>query len=134
MSEMAEFVGRGSRGVTPATVEGFRQRLPLLQVKMAEAHAPGQPHLWNQVEFLIRFAEDMADGVIRDYPYQMFAEALFALDYLQREVDIIPDELAGMGYADDSAVVRYVLADFEGEFQRYAIENGIDWGEITLAP
>ncbi len=134
MSDLAEFIRRGRRRVTPATVDVFRQQLPLLQVKMAEVNAPRQPHLWDQTEFLIRFVEDMADGMIRDYPYEMFAESLFALLYLLKEVDVIPDTISGSGYADDSAIVRYALHDFEPEFRRYAVENTIDWEKVTLAP
>ncbi len=134
MSELSEFIERGSRAITPASVRDFRRHLPALQLKLLEIDSPNHPHLVNQAQFLARFVEDVADHVYGASPYVTYAEALFALSYLLKTVDIIPDSVPEIGYADDSGVVRYVLEKSEAVFQRYAAAMEIDWTEITTEP
>ena len=117
--------------MTPRSVESFRRHLPALQLKIIEIHAPKQPHLVAQVEFLARFVEDVADGVWQEAPYVTFAEALFALAYLLKGVDIIPDSLPDIGYSDDSEIIRTVLQRCEACFEHYAQVNKLEWKQIT---
>ncbi len=131
MSDLSEYIDHGIRKITPRTVEEFRANLPRLQLKTVEIEAPRQPHLTKQIDFLTRFVEDCADGVWSDYPYVTFAEALFALMYLLRGVDIIPDMIPEIGYADDSSLTRAVLSRSEAHLMAYAEANGLDWSQIT---
>jgi uncharacterized membrane protein YkvA (DUF1232 family) len=131
MSELSEYIEFGARKISPVSVEAFRQHLPQLQIKTVEIDAPKQPHLVRQIEFLTRYVEDCADGVWKDYPYVTFAEALFALMYLLRGVDIIPDMIPDIGYADDSSLMRAVLSRSEPHFLVYAEANNLDWAKIT---
>jgi uncharacterized membrane protein YkvA (DUF1232 family) len=131
MSDLSEYIDHGIRKITPRTVEAFRKQLPRLQFKTVEIEAPQQPHLVEQIDFLTRFVEDCADGAWSDYPYVTFAEALFALMYLLRGVDIIPDMIPEIGYADDSSLMRSVLSRSKNHFIAYAQANKLDWSEIT---
>lgn len=131
MSELAEYIDFGVRKITAKTVESFREHLPQLQIKTVEIQAPNEPHLVQQIEFLTRYVEDCADNVWKDYPYITFAEALFALMYLLRGVDIIPDLIPDIGYADDSSLIRAVLSRSEAHFLAYAEANKLDWSKIT---
>ncbi len=131
MSDLAEYIDHGIRKVTPRSVESFRRHLPELQLKMVEIDAPKHPHLFRQLEFLTRFVEDCADGEWKDYPFVTFAEALFALAYVQRGIDIIPDMIPGIGYADDSSLVRAVLVRSELHYSAYAEANKIAWDEVS---
>lgn len=86
------------------------------------------------MEFLADAVEDTSEGVYKDLPYTAFAEAVFALTYAHKKMDIIPDALPEMGRADDSSVVRAVLIRHEKAFARYAESQGIVWARITSKP
>lgn len=134
MDEVTEFIEAGARKMTPKSVESFRNHLPDIHFKMASIDAPECPHLVPQIEFLTRFVEDFADGVWKESPYVTCAEALFALSYLLKGVDVIPDSLPGIGFSDDSAIIREVLARSQPEFERYARANNLDWSAVTTSP
>ncbi len=134
MDYITEYIEKGSRSMTPRSVESFRKLLPDIQFKMTSIDAPKYPHLMSQIEFLTRFVEDFADGVWKESSFVAYAESLFALSYLLKEVDVIPDSLPDIGFSDDSAIIRAVLSRAESEFQRYAQASNIDWTLITTDP
>src|SRR5215216_5056390 len=108
MSEIADFVNHGAAYLTPAIVDKVLRELPLWKVEFTQINAPKFPHLVDQLEFLADAVEDVAEGVYKDLPYFAFAQAIFALTYAHKKVDVIPDLIPDMGRADDSSVVRAV--------------------------
>ena len=77
---------------------------------------------------------DTYEGAYNDLPYFALAEAVFALTYAHRKVDIIPDSIVDLGHADDSSVVRAVILQNERAFEKYARAQGVDWKNITAEP
>ena len=96
--------------------------------------APKFPHLVDQLEFLADAVEDCAEGAYKDLPYFAFAQAVFALTYAHKKVDVIPDLIPNLGRADDSSVVRAVLIQNEKAFGKYAESRGFNWSKITSQP
>ena len=90
--------------------------------------------LVDQLEFLADAAEDFAEGAYKDLPYWAFAQAIFALTYAHKKVDVIPDLIPELGRADDSSVVRAVLIKNEKFFAKYAALQGVNWSKITSNP
>ena len=86
------------------------------------------------MEFLANAVEDMGEGVYKDLPYCAFAQAIFALTYAHKKVDVIPDFILNAGRADDSSVVRAVLIQNEKAFAKYAAAQGLNWAKITSNP
>jgi uncharacterized membrane protein YkvA (DUF1232 family) len=134
MSEIVEFVTHGAGAITPHIVEKVLRHLPMWKVEFTQIHAPKFPHLVDQLEFLADAVEDVFEGAYKELPYVAFAEAVFALTYAHKKVDIIPDVLPGLGRADDSSVVRAVLIRHEKVFARYAEAHGLPWSRITSKP
>jgi uncharacterized membrane protein YkvA (DUF1232 family) len=134
MSEIVDFLIRGASQVTPVTVERLLPKLPVLKAEFTQINAPKFPHLVDQLEFLADVVEDCAEGVYKELPYPALAEAVFALIYAHRQVDVIPDHLSPMGHADDSGVVRAVLIRHEKSFAHYAAQQGADWTVLTAQP
>ena len=134
MSEIVEFLIRGASHVTPATVDKLLPQLPVLKAEFTQINAPKFPHLVDQLEFLADLVEDCAEGIYRDLPYTALAEAVFALIYAHRQVDVIPDHLSPMGHADDSGVVRAVLIRHEKPLVQYAALQGADWNVLSAEP
>jgi len=132
MNSLNEFVMRGGQTVTAGEMDGFRRKLPILKVKAETMDAPEFPHLKEQARFLIRYAEDVLDGIYACSDLQAIAETVFALGYLLKDVDIIPDTVPGKGYADDSLVLRAVLSSHEEELKAFAEKTGLDFSTVTI--
>lgn len=128
---MLEFVMRGGQGITAGKMAEFRRKLPFLKVKAETIDAPNFPHLREQILFLTRYTEDVLDGVYDSEDLTAVAESVFGLGYLLQDVDIIPDSVPEMGYVDDSAVIRTVLAGHQEEFRKFAAKTGLDLAAVT---
>jgi uncharacterized membrane protein YkvA (DUF1232 family) len=133
-SEIAQFVQHGASRITPQVIDSLLRKLPMLKAEFTQIDEPSLPHLVDQLEFLADAVEDTADGNYPHLSYHAMATAAFALIYAHNAVDIIPDDVPGMGHADDSAVVRYALLRYEPEFAAYALSRKLDWNTITTAP
>ena len=134
MSEFVNYVNHGASLISPRVVDQVLRQLPLWKVEFTQINAPKFPHLVDQLEFLADAVEDFAEGAYKDLPYVAFAQAVFALTYAHKKVDVIPDLLPALGRADDSSVVRAVLIQNERVFARYAETQGFDWSKITSQP
>ena len=134
MSEFAEYVAHGASLITPRVVEQVLRNLPIWKVEFTQINAPKFPHLVDQLEFLADAVEDSAEGAYKDLPYYAVAQAVFALTYAHKKVDVIPDLIPNLGRADDSSVVRAVLIQNERAFGRYAEATGVNWTKITSKP
>lgn len=134
MAEFVRFVNNGASLITPAVVEKVIRKLPVWKAEFTQIDAPKYPHLVDQLEFLADAVEDCYEGAYKDLPYFAMAEAVFALTYAHKQVDIIPDSIVDLGHADDSSVVRAVIMQNEQAFEKYAKSQGISWQRITVKP
>jgi len=134
MPEFVDYVNHGAALITPRVVEQVLKHLPMWKVEFTQINAPKFPHLVDQLEFLADAAEDFAEGAYKELPYWAFAQAIFALTYAHKKVDVIPDMIPELGRADDSSVVRAVLIKNEKSFAKYAALQGVNWSKITSNP
>ncbi|MBG88858.1 MAG: hypothetical protein CMO80_18415 [Verrucomicrobiales bacterium] len=134
MAEIKKFVHHGASQVNQRILEGIHKNLPMLKIEFARIDAPKFPHLVEQLEFLADVIEDFMEGADKDVPLGAVAEAAFALAYVHKQTDLIPDSIPGMGYADDSSVVRCVLMENERILKEYAIRHDLEWDNVTVKP
>ena len=134
MSEFVAYVNHGAALVTPRILETVVRQLPMWKVEFTQINAPKFPHLVDQLEFLADAVEDFAEGAYKELPYFALAQAIFALTYAHKKVDVIPDLMPNLGRADDSSVVRAVLIQNEKTFAKYAEVMGHNWSRITSNP
>ena len=134
MSEFVNYVNHGASLVSPRVVDTVVRQLPIWKMEFTQINAPKYPHLVDQLEFLADAVEDVAEGAYKELPYFALAEAVFAITYAHKKVDVIPDLIPNLGRADDSSVVRAVLIQNEKAFAKYAEVMGIDWNKITSNP
>jgi len=126
MSSIQEYVVQGGQAITAGEVDQFRRQLAVYKLKAETLEAAGQPRLREQTSFLLRFVEDVLDDVYASTDFSALPEAIFAVRYLAKGVDIIPDCMPG-GYSDDAAVLRAVLTGHEAEFRAYCQKEGLDF-------
>jgi uncharacterized membrane protein YkvA (DUF1232 family) len=117
--ELRQFVADGARRITPARLEKLVRLLP--EIRLAVTQIEEFPHLPDQVEFLAEIIEDFYSGLSPDIPYTAIAEAAFALLYLRKHVDIIPDAVPSMGRADDAAIVMTVFENYKQPFLKHVL-------------
>jgi uncharacterized membrane protein YkvA (DUF1232 family) len=119
--ELKQFVTDGARRITPLHVDKLVRLLP--EIRLAITQVVDFPHLPDQVEFLAELVEDFQAGLSQDIPYTAIAEAAFALLYLRKHVDIIPDGIPGMGRADDAAIVTTVFENYKQPFLKHVLAH-----------
>ena len=117
--DLDQFILDGARRITPVRLERLLRHLP--EVRLAATQVTEFPQLPDQVDFLSQLIEDFYSGLSPDIPYTAIAEAAFALSYLRKGIDIIPDSISGVGYADDAAIVGAVFETYKQAFLDYVL-------------
>ena len=119
--ELNQFILDGARRVTPRHVGKLVRQLP--EIRLVATQVTQFPQLADQVEFLAELIEDFHSGLNQDVPYTAIAEAAFALSYLRKGVDIIPDRIPDIGYADDAAIITSVFETYKEAFLKHLVEQ-----------
>jgi uncharacterized membrane protein YkvA (DUF1232 family) len=117
--ELYQFINDGARKITPARVQQLVRQLP--DIRLAVTQITDFPHLADQVEFLAELIEDFYSGLNKTIPYTAIAEAAFALLYLRKAVDLVPDQIPRTGYADDAAIITAVFENYKEVFLQYVL-------------
>ena len=108
-TELIAFLEAQAARLTPADLTALAERLPALRERFRGLAGRESPELGEQLEFLAEIIEDCASGVDCQVPEVCRQEAAFALLYLERGGDILPDEAPEIGLVDDLALVNAVL-------------------------
>jgi len=134
VESIPEYVEWRSAQLTLEHLAELRTDLPLLKMRFSAFVVPQFPHLQQQLKLLADFFQDTADGVFPAGSDASLKETAFALRYAAQEIDIIPDFVPEIGYADDSLIVRTVLSRHEGILRDYCHFRKIRWGTLPIAP
>jgi uncharacterized membrane protein YkvA (DUF1232 family) len=117
--DLKEFIADGARRITPVHLDKLVRWLP--EIRLAITQIVEFPNLPDQVEFLGEIIEDFHSGLNKSIPYTAIAESAFALLYLRKGVDIIPDNIPGAGYTDDAAIINSVFENYKQPFLKHAL-------------
>jgi hypothetical protein len=127
--DLERFVEQGGRLLGRDEADVLSGGLPDLTAKIVELRAD-HPLLAKQLEFLSGFFSVPPVGpakVVRD-------ETAFALLYAAKDMDLMPDNMPGVGYLDDAAVVEVVLNRHEKVFALHCASLGLDWQTLKPNP
>lgn len=131
---LERFVTHGGRLLEPADCSDLFAGITNLREKIGFLRGV-HPRLGRQLEFLLEFfAADAAHPTetVRVVSEAVRNEATFALLYAMKDLDLVPDDMPGVGFLDDIAIAEIVLARHAEVFGRYCSAHGIDWA--TLQP
>lgn len=128
------YVRKQAGQITPAVLEKLLPKLPLLKMEFTQIKAPAFPHLFEQLEFLADVVEDFAEGADAEIPYVTVAEAVFALLYTHKHLDLLPGKTDTPDHADDSLVVRAVLTANQAALASYATRHDVTWAGALAKP
>ena len=145
--ELFHLIEQRAAAIQRADLETLAVRLPELRASLQRYDCQNYPALPDQIEFLALLVEDTGAGLNGHLPFAVLAHTAFALNYLQREQDLIPDDVPGVGLLDDAMVVSLVLQRHQAFFQGHPrarklrwpvppvrFETGLAWGIRALAP
>src|SRR3984957_21240813 len=102
--DLQTFVLEGAPRITSVSLKRLIRQLP--EIRLAATQVTEFPQLPDQVEFLAQLIEDFYSGLSPDIPYTAIAEAAFALAYLRKGIDIIPDSISGEEYVNDAFFIN----------------------------
>jgi uncharacterized membrane protein YkvA (DUF1232 family) len=123
-TELTGFIQSRARAFSIADIDRLIVDLPALRRRFAKVSAQRYPDLADQLQFLSLVIEDQ---VVRDPAGELVGEAAFALVYFQRETDLIPDSIPGMGLLDDAMMVRLVLGRHQLTFKSSPHGYKLSW-------
>ncbi len=129
MRIIEELIASGAPEVTPEGIDRTVRTLPQLRAKFANLEEP-RIDLLVPLDFLSQVLEDFSAGLCRDLSYHAAADIAFALQYLEKETDLIPDSIPDVGLADDAAVCNRILAKHSGILKEYALSRGFQWEDL----
>jgi uncharacterized membrane protein YkvA (DUF1232 family) len=134
VESILEYIAWRAAQLTPEHLAKLRTDLPQLKVRFTAIVVPQFPQLQQQLKLLADFFEDTADGVFPAGSDASQKETAFALGYAAQEIDIIPDFIPEIGYADDSLIVDTVLSRHQDIFRDYCHFRKIPWSKPSVAP
>jgi uncharacterized membrane protein YkvA (DUF1232 family) len=134
VESISDYAEQSALLLTLEHLDEMRRELPILNLQFAAISVRQFPHLQPQLKLLADFLEDTAAGVFPAGSEASRKETAFALRYMAKEADIIPDSVPEIGYADDSLIVRTVLSRHQDVFCDYCRFRKIRWSKISFAP
>jgi uncharacterized membrane protein YkvA (DUF1232 family) len=130
VESISDYIEECAALFTPEQLDELRADLPLLNLHFGAIMVPKFPHLKQQLKMLTDFLKDIDNGVFPTGSDGSRKETAFALRYAAEEIDIIPDAVPEIGYADDSLIVRTVLSRHQEVFRDYCQFRKIRWSKI----
>jgi uncharacterized membrane protein YkvA (DUF1232 family) len=115
--DLSNFIESQSRALSIDDLRRLIINLPTLRERIAEIPRRTYTHLADQLEFLCLFVGEQVARLSPDLDTDPAAEAAFAMLYFQREIDLIPDPIPGIGLLDDAIIVDLVLCRQDQAFQ-----------------
>ncbi len=78
---------------------------------------------------LVNLVKDRMSGRYKDFSWTNLVLIVAGLIYLVSPIDFIPDFILGIGYADDVAVILYIMRKLSGELDKYKL-----WSDGQMGP
>ncbi|MGM0454072.1 MAG: YkvA family protein, partial [Thermodesulfobacteriota bacterium] len=76
--------------------------------------------VWEYLMLLFRMLRAYLGGRYRDVSWQSLVAIVGALVYFVMPIDLIPDAVAGLGFADDAAVIAWTIQALREEIDRFS--------------
>ncbi len=124
--DLERFVEQGCRLLKTEDHAGLACEMAGVREKIATLRVE-HPLLGRQLSFLA----DLIESDPSSLPEKARNEAAFALLYAAKDMDLMPDDIPGVGYLDDAEITEIVLSRNSGIFERYCIDHGIEWEAVS---
>ena len=75
--------------------------------------------LWNDIKLMISLISDYYKGNYTDVPWKIIAAIAGAIVYFVSPIDVVPDFIPILGYADDALVLKLALELAKKDLDKY---------------
>lgn len=112
-----DFIQRGAVDVEDDDIRQVMDRANEIKHKVIDSNL--LKRFSTDVKILIALIKDYWNGVYRKVPWWVIASVIFALLYVLKPIDLIPDVIPVLGLTDDAAVLALCLAMTEKDILKY---------------
>jgi uncharacterized membrane protein YkvA (DUF1232 family) len=111
-----EFILAGSSGIQAEHLRAITNESELVYAKIYAARQAGLNELKDHSRLMIRALELAARSHAMDPLPAYLAEGTFAVQYLLKGDDLIPDQIPGVGLIDDAMLIKRVFLRNKRQF------------------
>ena len=86
---------------------------------------PGVGNLLSDVTLLVSLVKSYVQGVYKEIPYNSIVAIVATLLYVIAPVDLIPDAIPVIGFADDAAAVAFCMKMIHEDLEKYKAWRGL---------
>lgn len=121
IAQVDRFIIIGSSRIRSADLPAINEKSQQVHEKIYQIREEGLSDLKRQTRLIIQTIEFAARLQFEDPLPTYVAEGAFAMQYLLREEDLIPDLIPGIGLIDDAILVKRAFHRNEADFMRLEI-------------
>jgi uncharacterized membrane protein YkvA (DUF1232 family) len=116
---LPQFISLGASALTVSDIETFHQHAPALRRKLRAIRASGHEALHQEAQALLNYTLAACQGRAHPFKPRAMFDGIFALRYLLKGLDAIPDSVPEIGYEDDRIIVHHVFTRHRETLQAY---------------
>ena len=77
--------------------------------------------VWDNLQLLLAMFRSWVKGEYREIPTKTILAIIAAIVYFVSPVDFIPDFIAGLGFADDAAIIGFTIKQIADELEKFKL-------------
>ena len=77
--------------------------------------------VWDNLQLLLAMFRSWVKGEYREIPTKTILSIIAAIVYFVSPVDFIPDFIAGLGFADDAAIIGFTIKQIAEELEKFKL-------------
>lgn len=77
--------------------------------------------VWDNLQSLIAMFRSWVKGDYKEIPTKTILSVIAAIIYFVSPVDFIPDFIAGLGFADDAAIIGFTIKQITEDLEKFKI-------------
>ncbi len=77
--------------------------------------------VWDNLQSLIAMFRSWVKGDYKEIPTKTILSIIAAIIYFVSPVDFIPDFIAGLGFADDAAIIGFTIKQITEELEKFKV-------------
>ncbi|MDX6767036.1 MAG: YkvA family protein [Candidatus Methylacidiphilales bacterium] len=116
---LTSFITQGASALTLEQLEAFPNRVPALKRKLGRLRKEGHTELDHTAQRLLAYALAALLGQAKPFHPRTMFSAIFALNYLLKGFDAIPDSVPKIGLADDLIILKHVTREHDAVLRAF---------------
>ena len=77
--------------------------------------------VWDNLQLLLAMFRSWVKGEYKEIPTKTILAIIAAIVYFVSPIDFIPDFIAGLGFADDAAIIGFTIKQIADELEKFKL-------------